>query len=175
MQGSGAYMFGSEGMCGNWNLGSARFQDLSVFDTSGGFWGTAATSIALALDWQVPAGSSLMALGHDSRCDGNNQCGSGYLFDCDEVRRNMRASAEKPPEDCSRTCDMAPQESIKEACEVDVRNTGDNYWACADDVVNPPYLFPDTKEQFIEDCKRFCFGEVESPPKWCDLCELLQV
>ena len=59
-QRSREYFFGSEGMFGSWNHEGARFRNGTIFDTTGGFSVTAATSIALAHDWKVLLAESLM-------------------------------------------------------------------------------------------------------------------
>ena len=47
-------------MFGSWNHEGARFRNGTIFDTTGGFSVTAATSIALAQDWKVLLAESLM-------------------------------------------------------------------------------------------------------------------
>ncbi len=126
VQGSGAYMNGSVGMCGSWDNGYARFKNDAIFDTSGGYKGTRDKSIALAEDWQVPLISNLLTNPSDI-CDPTSECGDDTPFEC--------IDPPTPPgpadPDCKETnCDKVTPDERKQACEDDIATTGDTSWAC---------------------------------------------
>ena len=127
VQGSGAYMHGSVGMCGSWDNGYARFKDDAIFDTSGGYKGTVDASVALAEDWQVPLDSSLLTDPSDI-CDPTSECGVGTPFEC--INPPPPGPGPAFP-DCKETnCDNVTPDERKEACEEDIAITGDTSWAC---------------------------------------------
>lgn len=144
IRGGGGYMFGSVGMCGSWNYGEARFKDNSIFDTSGGYRGTRDSSIALALDWQVPVASSILT-DPSGVCDASSQCGKGKAFTCD-------GDEDTGPivPDCKETnCDKVEPAERKEACENDIETTGDTSWACKYIDENPLPIITPAPNQFV--------------------------
>ena len=146
VEGSGSIFVGSVGMCGSWDYGHARFMDGTIFDTSGGYSGTAATSIALAQDWQVPFATSLM-VSPDARCDGSSSCGPTAVFtSCADVRRRTRLIEGCTENDCHKISHVL----LREACKIDIENTGDTSWACEGSKVHPSKILDSNPEDFLE-------------------------
>ncbi len=142
VKGSGAYMYGSVGMCGSWDHGDARFKDDAIFDTSGGYKGTECKSLDLAKDWQVPLDSSLLTDPSDT-CDPNPSCGG--------VPTAPPVPSPGPAyPDCKETnCDKVTPDERKDACEKDIATTGDTSWACKYiDETSMPVITP-SPNQFV--------------------------
>ena len=139
-------------MFGSWNHGGARFRNGTIFDTTGGFSVTAATSIALAQDWKVLLAESLMA-SPDDTCDPRSTCGPTEAFECTAVRRMLEMSDSSDVDNnrrltniditCSETdCSNISVQLLKEACERDIAFTNDTSWACEPSKVNPIIVEP---------------------------------
>lgn len=174
VQGSGGYMFGSVGMCGNWNNGSVRFQDGSVYETSG--FG-ADNAFALALNWRLPFGgvpNHMTPSSAGSVCDGSDQCGPGHAFPCGDLHDgdgdedrvlSLQAKANCKEQSCANIEDWIH----REACEVDIALTGDTSWAC-EHINADPILYANPKdfvrrpEDKIKNCPNNCD---EMNREWC--------
>lgn len=115
-----AYFFaGSEGMCGSWDSNGVRFRDGTNMTNT---WNT----IALAIDWQIPSGQSLL-WNPSTICDPSPRCGPGELFACEDWRRQLR---EVNP-GCTNSCSDIGIQQFSEQCKRDIDITGDSSWACA--------------------------------------------
>ena len=128
IQGHQDLFAGSVGMCGNWDLGNVRFSNGTLYDTSGGFFGTAATSYPLAVDWQIDMVDNQLDV-PTTICDADSDCGPTYAFACNAVRRLEDEPTEVHP-GCTSKCEDLSIESSVKACEQDVALTGDESWAC---------------------------------------------
>lgn len=138
VQGHGTIFSGSDGMCGNWDLGGVNFEDGTPYSTAGGWAATALTSHPLAQSWNIPVSDNeLITPALDTAlnpiCDASSQCGTGFAFDCTSARKL------KEDEKCLKSCDTIQDKPFAEACQQDVKNTGDPSWACQESYLKPVF------------------------------------
>ncbi len=147
VQGTGTFFAGSEGMFGSWDHGFVRFRNGTIFDTSGGFAATAATSIDLALDWMVPVSDSIL-FNPSNQCDASSSCGTGNPFSCTDVRRNLEifesdSKNRKLATSCGKTCADITEPMTQLMCMEDmILSGGDEEWACDLAKLDPIVLTP---------------------------------
>jgi len=161
VQGHGTLFSDSVGMCGNWNYGGVRFVNGSLYDTSGGYSGTAATSFPLAQDWQIPFADNDLEF-KTNICDASSSCDGMNLFSCSAVRRFLKKDEAHPG--CGSTCDDLTTETSRLACEEDVALTGDGTWACQKSYQDPLMSY----QIFCEYCNRLelCLDKSELNDIW---------
>jgi len=150
IQGQGTLFSDSVGMCGDWNDGDVRFSNSTLYDTSGGFAGTRATSFELAQDWKIPLASNELDQ-PTATCDADSTCGPNSAFDCSAVRKLLK---EVNP-NCDSTCANLSTKDSQLACEQDVALTGDGSWACQKSYQEPLLsyqLFCDYCNKRLESC-----------------------
>ena len=132
------------------------FRNGTIYDTSGGYAATAATSFALVQDWKVPLAESLI-VSPDDLCDSSSACGPTEAFDCTDVRRMLEMSDSSDVDNnrrltniditCSETdCSNISVQLLKEACERDIALTNDTLWACEPSKVNPIIVVPGSND-----------------------------
>jgi len=160
IQGHGTLFSNSVGMCGDWNFGGVRFSNGALYDTSGGYAGTAATSFPLAQDWKIPFTSNELDF-PTTTCDADSTCGPTSAFACSAVRKLQK---EKVPEvvnpGCDSTCETLSMETSQLACLQDVALTNDKTWACQKSYEDPLLSY----KMFCKYCNRLenCLKRVGS-------------
>lgn len=158
VQGHGTIFSGSDGMCGNWDLGGVNYEDGTPYSTAGGWAATALTSFPLALSWNIPPpDNELLAPAFDGSsppnpiCDASSTCCAGCAFDCTSVRK---LQGKEPV--CKKKCKTIEDRAFRDACKLDVENTGDPSWACQESYLKPvlkPVTPCDFKKRHDEKCK----------------------
>ncbi len=177
VQATGSRFAGSVGMYGSWDHGFARFRDGTIFDTSGGFAATAATSINLALDWKVDPSNSVLHM-PSPMCDGSPTCGTGNVFLCNSVRRDLEifesnSKNRKLATSCGKTCADITEPMTQLMCMEDmILSGGSEEWAC-DPAKLVPIVIPASPEDFaphpIDATQPICFDSCAALQKrFCD-------
>jgi len=155
VQGDGRIFCGSEGMLGSWNYGGVRFRNGALYDTSGGWAATRLTSIALALDWQIPLNDNLLT-DPSSICDASSDCGPSEIFDCTDSRRVLEVDEKQEEREmqstiCSLSCDdifdPTPTLILRSSCEEDlILLSGDNFFTCQPAYTDPIIVVADPND-----------------------------